>query len=248
MTTHLSTPPILLIAGHWLGSWAWDAVLQQLSATGLRANALTLPGFDPHDPERRRATLADQAGAIRAHLASHAGAPPRRAVIVAHSGANAPVTLFADRHPELVERIVWVDSGPIASGSVFAPDLPEGVAEVALPPFDELAQQASLDGLSAADLARFRDRAVPVPGPVLRGRVDLPNAARHGIPTTLVCCSIPGAQVLELARSGHPMFAEVAMLADLEVVDLPTGHWPMWSRPSDLAAVLRAAASRVARE
>lgn len=245
MTTHLSHPPIVLIAGHWLGSWAWEAVLQHLSSTGLRATALTLPGFDPHDPDRRRATLADQAAAIRAHLASHAGAPPRRAVIVAHSGANAPVSLFADRHPELVGRIVWVDSGPIASGSVFAPDLPEDVAELPLPAFDELARQASLDGLSPADLARFRDRAVPVPGPVLRERVSLSNDARRGIATTLVCCSIPGAQVLELARAGHPMFAEVAVLADLEVVDLPTGHWPMWSRPGVLAEVIRAAASRV---
>jgi hypothetical protein len=34
------------------------------------------------------------------------------------------------------------------------------------------------------------------------------------------------------------MFAEVAHLRRLDVVDLPTGHWPMWSRPADLAALL----------
>jgi hypothetical protein len=38
------------------------------------------------------------------------------------------------------------------------------------------------------------------------------------------------------------MFAETAELTDVEVLDLPTGHWPMWSRPTDLAEVIAAAA------
>lgn len=40
------------------------------------------------------------------------------------------------------------------------------------------------------------------------------------------------------------MFAEVARLEDVDMVDLPTGHWPMWSRPADLAQVVLAAAGR----
>ncbi|MFF2821849.1 hypothetical protein ACFVRV_02240 [Arthrobacter koreensis] len=76
---------------------------------------------------------------------------------------------------------------------------------------------------------------------MLREPLELTNDARRNVPTTLVCCSIPGAQMLELARSGHPMFAETAELTDVEVLDLPTGHWPMWSRPADLAEVIAAA-------
>ncbi len=38
------------------------------------------------------------------------------------------------------------------------------------------------------------------------------------------------------------MFAEVAKLTDLAFIDLPTGHWPMFSRPTDLAAALIQAA------
>jgi hypothetical protein len=118
------------------------------------------------------------------------------------------------------------------------------VDELPLPPFDDLAEQASLEGLSAEVLERFRARAVPEPGPVLRQPIELMNDARRKVPTTLVCCSIPSAQMLELARAGHPMFAEVANLENLDVVDLPTGHWPMWSRPGDLAKVIESAASR----
>lgn len=244
MTTTASSPTIILIAGHWLGAWAWDEVLEHLKTDHSRAIAMTLPGLDGDDPERAAKTLDDQAAAVLDVFARLAVSEDQPATIVAHSGANAPVSLVLDRHPELVHRVVWVDSGPVATGSVFAPDLPEGLEELPLPPFDVLAQQASLEGLSAEVLERFRARAVPEPGPVLRQPVELTNDARRKVRTTLVCCSIPSAQVLELARAGHAMFAEVANIEHLDVIDLPTGHWPMWSRPRDLANVIQSAASR----
>lgn len=241
MTTTANHPTIVLIAGHWLGAWAWDDVLAHLGPD--RAAALTLPGLDPADPERASRTLDEQAAAILDTIAQQGDRP---VVLVAHSGANAPASLVLDRHPELVARVVWVDSGPVPDGSVFAPELPDALGELPLPPFEELGQQASLEGLSAEALARFRDRSVPEPATVLRQPVELANAARHGVPTTLVCCSIPGEQVRELVRAGHPMFAELAKLDGFDVVDLPTGHWPMWSRAGDLAEVILAEASTAA--
>lgn len=241
MTTTTDSPAIILIAGHWLGAWAWDEVLEHLKTEHPRAIAMTLPGLDASDPGRASRTLDAQAEAILDLIAQQGDQP---AILVAHSGANAPVSLVMDRCPELVHRVVWVDSGPVATGSVFAPDLPEELAELPLPPFDVLAQQASLEGLSAEDLEQFRVRAVPEPGPVLRQPLQLSNDARRKVPTTLLCCSLPGAQVLELARSGHPMFTEVANLEHLDVIDLPTGHWPMWSRPRDLAKAIGSQAAR----
>lgn len=238
MTTTTSSPTIILIAGHWLGAWAWDEVREHLSGHS-RAIAVTLPGLDADDPERGTKTLDDQAAAVLDVIARLPVDQP--VTLVAHSGANAPVSLVLDRHPERVHRVVWVDSGPVGTGSVFAPDLPEGVEELPLPSFDVLAQQASLEGLSAEVLERFRARAVPEPGPVLRQPVELNNDARREVRTTLVCCSIPSVQVLELARAGHAMFAEVANLEHLDVIDLPTGHWPMWSRPRDLAEAIQSA-------
>lgn len=238
MTPNTSKPTIILIPGHWLGAWAWNDVRTQLTADGWTSIAMTLPGLDEQDPQRASRTLEEQAAAIEQAMTD---AGP--VVIVAHSGANFPVSLVLDRHPERVHRVVWVDSGPVSPGSVFAADLPEDLPELPLPPFEALGAQASLEGLGTATLERFRQRSVPVPGPVLRHPVELHDDARRAIPTTLVCCSIPSAQVMELARAGHPMFAEVARLERIDVVDLPTGHWPMWSRPGDLATVIAAAAS-----
>ncbi|RNL55669.1 alpha/beta fold hydrolase [Arthrobacter oryzae] len=244
MTTTTSSPIIILIAGHWLGAWAWDEVLEHLTTDHSRAIAMTLPGLDGDDPERASKTLDDQAAAILDVITQLGVSEDQPATLVAHSGANAPVSLVMDRYPELVHRVVWVDSGPVATGSVFAPNIPEELEELPLPSFDVLAQQASLEGLSAEVLERFRARAVPEPGPVLRQSVELTNDARRKVRTTLVCCSIPSAQVLDLARAGHAMFAEVANIEHLDVIDLPTGHWPMWSRPRDLAKAIQSAASR----
>ncbi|MDQ1056016.1 pimeloyl-ACP methyl ester carboxylesterase [Arthrobacter sp. SORGH_AS 212] len=241
MTTTANPPLILLIAGHWLGAWAWDEVLGHLAPGNARAIAMTLPGLDGDDPQRAARTLDDQSAAVLDVITQLGVTEDQPATLVAHSGANAPVSLVLDQHPELVHRVVWVDSGPVATGSAFGPGLPEDVEELPLPSFDVLAQQASLEGLSAEVLERFRGRAVPEPGPVLRQRVELTNNARRKVRTTLVCCSIPSAKVLELARAGHPMFAEVANIEHLDVIDLPTGHWPMWSRPRDLAKAIESA-------
>lgn len=233
-------PHILLIPGYWLGVWAWDAVLAHLISSGTPATALTLPGLDPRDPHRTDRTLEDQAEALATTMQELGG----DVVLVAHSGANGPASMAVDRHPGLVRRVIWVDSGPMSDGGAFAPDLPSSVTELPLPAFDALGQQASLEGLSAEHLERFRCRAIPEPAGVARARADLTDAARHDVPTTMICCSMPSAQVLELASTGHPMFRAVAQLRDVDLVDLPTGHWPMWSRPQELADAIRAASDR----
>lgn len=238
MTTTKHSRPVILIPGHWLGAWAWHDVLEHLETERTPTIAMTLPGFEEDDPDRAVTTLDDQAAAIRDVVAEQGDQP---VILVAHSGANAPVTLFLDRCPELVARVVWVDSGPVADGTAFASDFPAELDDLPLPSFDDLGQQASLEGLTPETLERFRAKAVPVPAAALRQRIKLTNEARHRIPTTLVCCSISGEQVMQLVKAGHPMFAEVANLECVDVIDLPTGHWPMWSRPRDLAEIIRAA-------
>lgn len=238
MTTTNSNQTVVLVPGHWLGAWAWDDVVEHLETDHTRVVAMTLPGLDGDDVDRTVRTIDDQAAAIRDVIAEQGDRP---VILVAHSGANAPVSLVLDRYPELVARVVWVDSGPVADGTAFAPEFPAELDDLPLPSFEDLGQQASLDGLSAETLERFRTKAVPEPAPVLRQSVELTNDARRRVPTTLVCCSISGEQVMALAEAGHPMFAEVANLERVDVVDLPTGHWPMWSRPRDLAEIIRAA-------
>jgi pimeloyl-ACP methyl ester carboxylesterase len=242
-TATRTLPSIVLVPGHWLGAWAWDAVAEELRGRGHHVVAVTLPGLDPDDPERASATVAQQADAL--HSSVHAAAAHGSSVVlVAHSGAGFPTSVLLDREPTAIARVVYVDSGPSSDGSVFDASVPPEEDEVPLPPFEELAAGgASLEGLGEDDLQRFRDRSVPEPGPVVREPIHLGNDARRDVPSTIIACSFPSEVVMQMAQQGHPMMAEVGTLRDLELVDLPTGHWPMWSRPTDLAAAIANAAA-----
>ena len=238
-TTH-TAPAIVLVPGYWLGAWAWDAVAADLRNRSHHVVAVTLPGLDPTDPDRLSVTLAQQADALRSAVVT-AGASGSCVVLVAHSGAGYPTSVLLDRDATTVARVVYVDSGPSADGSASDASMPPETEEVPLPSYAKL--PASLDGLSDDDLKRFRELAVPEPASVVREPVHLNNDARRDVPSTIIACSYPSEVIMQMAREGHPMMAEVATLRDLELIDLPTGHWPMWSRPADLAAAIANAAS-----
>jgi pimeloyl-ACP methyl ester carboxylesterase len=226
--------PIVLVPGHWLGGWAWDAVAGRLTRSGHHVEAVTLPGASSGEA---KATLSDQIDALD-QVVSRQPEPP---VVVAHSGAGRVITGVLDRNPRAVRRVIYVDSGPAADGSVFDEAIGEDVESIGLPPWDELtAGGASLEGLSEQDLATFRERAVPVPAAVAREPLRLRDDARLSVPTTIIATSLSSEVMMGLAQQGHPMFAEVTRLTELELVDLPTGHWPMWSRPDDLAEAIAA--------
>jgi pimeloyl-ACP methyl ester carboxylesterase len=242
-TTTQHLPSIVLVPGHWLGAWAWDAVADDLRRRGHHVAAVTLPGLEPDNPGRASTTVTQQAEAL-GETVHAAGSRGPSVVLVAHSGAGVPTSVLLDREPTAVARVIYVDSGPSSDGSAFDASVPPEVDEVPPPPFEDLAGGgASLEGLNEDDLARFRARAVPEPGLVMREPVHLSHDARRDVPSTIIACSIPSDVVKQMAREGHPMMAEVATLRDLELVDLPTGHWPMWSRPTDLAAVISNAAA-----
>jgi pimeloyl-ACP methyl ester carboxylesterase len=144
----------------------------------------------------------------------------------------------ADRLPEGLRRIVYVDSGPLADGMAINPDLDPDLDEMPLPSWADLeAGGSSLEGLDEALLAEFRRRAVPHPAGPARDHIRLTNPERRRVPVTMITTSFRAADVARTAKEGHPFFAELTHL-QVDYVDLPTGHWPMWSRPTDLATAL----------
>lgn len=225
------TAPIILVPGFWLGAWAWDDVVPALRADGHDVIPLTLPGLESADADRSAITLADHVDAICAAVAA-AGRP---VVLAVHSGAGAPGYAASDRVPEQIAAMVYVDSGP-AKGALNpgfdAVDMP-------MPSWQDLIDDGnSLEGLSDEQLETFRRRAVPEPGGPIRDAVVLANDRRLDVRSTVVCTSMTSDQIKEAVKEGYPWIAGLAELRDVSYVDLPTGHWPMWSRPADLAVLL----------
>ncbi len=225
-------PPVILIPGYWLGGWAWLAVAGQLRSAGLTVTSLTLPGLESAETSREGVQFADHVDAVIDALPEQGPA-----LVVAHSGAGAVVTAVLDQVPERVARVIYVESGPSADGSVPRPDLDRALVDLPLPSFQELeAQGASLEGLDQTALEQFREGAAPHPVGALTEPIELRNPRRNDVPATVVCCSIPSAVVAK--ATDQPMFAPLKDLTDVSYVDLPTGHWPMWSKPEELATMI----------
>jgi len=224
------TAPIVLVPGFWLGAWAWDEVASLLRADGRDVTALTLPGLESADADRSTITLSDHVDAICD--AVRAAGPP--VVLAVHSGAGFPGYAASDRIPELIAAMVYVDTGP-GLGAMDA-DF-EGV-DLPLPPLEKLREEENLDGLSDEQLETFERRAVPQPGGVLREAAVLTNEARLDVPTTVIATGFPSEQYREGVEKGWAFLGGLAELRHVTWVDLPTSHWPMWSRPQELAAII----------
>jgi alpha/beta hydrolase family protein len=202
--------------------------------------AITLPGLESPDADRSAITLSDHIEAI-CQAATAKGVP---VVLAVHSGAGVPGYAASDRIPAQLAAVVYVDSGP-ATGAL---DPGFDATELPLPSWQELeAGGSSLEGLSNEQLAAFRERAVPEPGAALRETSRLADERRLDVPSTVVCASMSSDQIKAAVEAGHPWVGELGELRDVSYVDLPTGHWPMWSRARELAVILGDVARRSTR-
>lgn len=232
----MDTPPIILVPGFWLGAWAWDEVADALGSEGHDVTALTLPGLESRDTDRSSITLADHVDAI-CEAVTGKGHP---VVLAVHSGAGVAGYGATDRIPQQIAAMVYVDTGP-ATGAL-DPDFTGD--ELPLPAAAQLEEEENLDGLTAEQLETFRRRAVPQPGAALRDAPTLDNDARLEIPTTVVCTGATSAEYKAFVEQGYAFVRGLGELRDVSYLDLPTSHWPMWSRPQELAAIISDIARR----
>jgi len=226
----MTSAPIILVPGFWLGAWAWGEVVASLRAEGHDVTALTLPGLESVETDRSTITMSDHVDAI-CDAVRAAGAP---VVLAVHSGTGAAGYGASDKVPELIAAMVYVDSAP-AKGAM-DPDF--GGAELPLPSREELEAGENLDGLTEEQLETFRRRAVPQPAASMREAAELRNDARLDVSSTVICTGAPSDQVKAWAEEGYAWLAGLPELRDVTWVDLPTSHWPMWSRPQELAEII----------
>lgn len=239
----------VLVPGFWLGGWAWRDVAATLRAAGNVVYPVTLTGLG------ERVHLAGPAVNLDTHIADVVNLlryeELHDVVLVGHSYAGTVITGVADRVPERIARLVYVDTAPLPDGvAQIEFNSPEArsrqerqVAEqgagwrLPMPPWEELDEGAELDGLGPEERRLMRERAVAQPFGSVTQPIRLTNPAREQLPKTAIWCTLTVAQVQEWIATGGPMFSGLAV-AGWQFVELPTGHWPMFSRPHDLAALL----------
>lgn len=225
---------IVLIAGMWLDGSAWDDVVPELERLGHRPQALTLPGQGDGNTE---ATYDDQVATILAAVDAADG----QALVVGHSAACALAWVAADARPEKVARVAMVGGMPNGDGETyfgfFAPV--DGVV-----PFPGWApfEGPDSDDMSAELKASVAAGAIAVPATVTQGTIHLTDARRYDVPVTMVCPEYTPAQAQEWMKSGD--IPELAKSSSVDFVDIDSGHWPMFTQPAALAALIDEAARR----
>ena len=230
---------IVLIPGFWLDGASWDDVAGPLRDAGHEVTALTLPGKESREADRSGIGLRDHVDAV----VEVVDALPGPVVLVGHSGGGAIAHAVVDARPDRIARVVYVDSGPLGPGGVINDELPAVNGEVPLPDWS-LFEEEDLVDLDESLRARLLDIAVPEPAGVTSDKQELSDDRRYEVPVTVICCEFPAAQLRGWMEGGHPFAAELAKIEDVEIVDLPTGHWPQLTRPADLVTTILAAVDR----
>lgn len=223
---------IILIAGLWLPRTIWADVVSELEQLGNRALPVALPGVDDGSTT---ATLDDQvAAALEAVDAAD------RPMVVGHSAACTVAWMVADQRPAAIDSVVMIGGFPGADGEVYADFFPAADGVMAFPGWEPF------EGPDAADLDEAaRDRiaaaAVSVPEGVSKSVVRLSDDSRFDVPIVLVCPEYSPEQAKKWIDSGD--VPELTRANHLAFVDIDSGHWPMVTRPAELARILAAARS-----
>ncbi|HEX5345603.1 MAG TPA: alpha/beta hydrolase [Pseudonocardiaceae bacterium] len=226
---------MVLVAGAWLGGWAWERVTPKLVAAGHNVYPLTLTGLGD------RAHLSSPQITLSTHVTDIVSAIEyadlHDVVLVAHSYSGVPATIAANLIPDRISRVVYVAAVVAPAGrslfDVFPPAAAQAFQQLAdadgdgwlLPMFndDMLDAFAGAHGLSMQDRRWLRARAAGQPIATYGELAPADLSAVGSLPRTyIVCTGDPG----------------LPLPAGIEVVKFEAGHWPMASKPAELAALL----------
>jgi pimeloyl-ACP methyl ester carboxylesterase len=231
----------VLVAGAWQGAWLWESVERDLSARGHRVHAVTLAG-----PAERAGTDLGSIGP-QTHLDDVLTVLESRdlhdVILVGHLYGGFVVGQVADRTPERVARVVYVEAFLASDGKAMLDSItPEGrAAELAgivehggrwrpLSP-EELSEEV---GLAPDQRAWLTAHLTDHPGRT----VSEPLSLRRPL------SSQPSTYIATTGGSHSPTAEVQAMRSEPRWTfrTLEAGDWPMVTVPGELVRLLVEAA------
>jgi pimeloyl-ACP methyl ester carboxylesterase len=180
----------------------------------------------------------------------------RDAVLVGHSYAGVVVTGAADRRPERLDAVVYLDCSPLPNGMAIADVQPPEQRELQrstverdgdgwrwpVPDRETLARGlfGSTAGLQDLDFAAIERRGSPQPYATFTTPLRLAHERPPGVRRAAIFCTdgdFTVATILTLREQGDPRAALFAD-PDWDLRELATGHWAMFSAPEQVADML----------
>lgn len=236
----------LLVHGAWHGGWCWRDVVPQLTGAGHRVHAVTLTGVG------ERMHLMTPAITLETHITDVANAIEMeemdRIVLVVHSYAGMIGTAIADRMPERLRHLVYVDAVVPKPGESWASTHASATREARLvaaeasPDFSFPPPDPTIFGLSASQYEWVKRRQTPHPGHTYQATLDFDPRRVAAIPRTFVSCTAPALATIDAVRQrvSDRSFWDGAWHSGggVRMVEMKTGHDPMISAPAEFARIL----------
>jgi pimeloyl-ACP methyl ester carboxylesterase len=239
----------VLVHPAWLGGWCWRKVTPRLRAGGHDVYAPTLTGLG------ERAHLSNPQIGLATHIEDIVNVLDvedlRRVVLVGNSSGGMVMTGVAERVPERIAQLVYLDAFVPEDGQSLVDLLPpdrqqamEGLVKAEgegwlLPRFAPLPPEKILRDLWGVtaddDVSWMLPRLKPTPFRHFTDPVQRANPVAAALPRTFVRC-------LQFQLGKHPAFDGHATMArqtpGWRSRELPTPHLPYISHPAELAELL----------
>jgi pimeloyl-ACP methyl ester carboxylesterase len=225
----------VLVHGAWHGGWCWSKVRRVLEAADRNVHTPTLTGLG------ERSHLASPDIGLETHVQDVLQVLEYEAltdvVLVGHSYAGMVVTAVADRAPQRLSRLVYLDAVVPRSGQCLfdcaGPEFRRQVEEQVRTQGDgwriPAASPQTLGLIRDEDIEWTVPRLGPHPYRTFHEKVELSLPTAAMVPRTYVNC------IADRARGG-PRSAQAEGIDDYH--ELSTGHDAMITLPGEVAELL----------
>lgn len=221
-------PVLVSVHGAWAGGWQMKKVAPILEARGWKVYRPSLPGLGEHHH------LATPAIGLDDHITDIVNLilfeDLHGIILLGHSYGGMVITGVADRIPERIARLVYLDA--------FVPEDGESLMSLRPPGGDLDLEKMTKDGFVipfwvAPDRPLPKD--VPHPLKTFTDPVSLKNPAAAGVPATYILTVDPGKRPEE-----DTFFApsERARTRGWPVIVMEADHVPNWRKPAETAEIL----------
>ena len=227
----------VLVPGSWLGGWVWRRVAPRLRDAGHDVHAITLTALG--DRAHLGSGETDVSTHIQDVVATIEAEELTDVVLLGHSYAGVVVSGVAERIPDRIAKLIYLAGVLPVDGESFLDSAPSDFREYAealkaeagpaawrFPVItdEDFAQYYGDHGIGAEDMAWLRRHAVG--HPLGSYAEPLSGGAPAALPTTFIRCTEDAPPELTGPRAGWGY------------EEIETGHWPMISKPAELAALL----------
>jgi len=228
----------VLVHGAWHGGWCWERVAIRLRAGGHRVFTPTQTGLGERShllsgSITMETFVQDLVNVVEFEELSDI-------ILVGHSYGGRSVAGLADRMPQRIRRLVFLDAGLPEAGKSYLDALPSKRRETRLKQASEspgglsIAPPPDLDFgvIDPADAAWVRRHLTPQPLGSYSTPVPLRNPIGNGVPCTYIRCTAPPFPTTD------PSARYAISRQDWEYLELATGHDAMITAPQELSEIL----------